>query len=94
MGTLILFQHITVDRLADNFGPGASFDLVLGHTHQWCVYVNPYENEDLSMFIKKIQFKLHTSYALNTRTCPKPPYEVKETGWGEFDVEICIYISG
>jgi YEATS domain-containing protein 4 len=64
-----------------------------GHTHQWCVYLKSYENEDLSMFIKKIQFKLHNSYGIPVRTITKPPYEVKETGWGEFDVEIKIFIS-
>ena len=27
------------------------------------------------------------------RNLTKPPYEVKETGWGEFDVEIKIFIN-
>ena len=30
-----------------------------GHTHGWKVYLRPYENEDLSVFVKKVQFKLH-----------------------------------
>ena len=25
------------------------------------------------------------------RVCSKPPYEVKETGWGEFEIQIRIY---
>ena len=33
------------------------------HTHQWTVYVKPYKNEDMSSYIKKVQFKLHESYA-------------------------------
>jgi len=64
-----------------------------GHTHAWRVYLRPFENEDLSVFVKKVQFKLHNSYAVPIRTVTKPPYEVKESGWGEFDVEIKIYIN-
>ena len=25
--------------------------------------------------------------------CVKPPYEVKETGWGEFEIQIKIYFQ-
>ena len=38
-----------------------------------------------------ISYKLlvfSSSYAVPIRTVTKPPYEVKESGWGEFDVEI------
>jgi len=64
-----------------------------GHTHAWTVYLKSYENEDMSVFIKKVQFKLHNSYAVPVRTITKPPYEVRETGWGEFDVEIKIFFA-
>ncbi|KAK3099191.1 hypothetical protein FSP39_000791, partial [Pinctada imbricata] len=62
-----------------------------GHTHQWTVYVKPYKNEDLSSYVKKINFKLHESYPNPNRVLMKPPYEVTETGWGEFEVVIKIY---
>ncbi|XP_002164356.1 YEATS domain-containing protein 4 [Hydra vulgaris] len=63
-----------------------------GHTHSWTVYVKPFiETEDLSSFIKKVQFKLHESYTDALRTVTKPPYQVTETGWGEFEVIIKIY---
>jgi len=62
-----------------------------GHTHQWTVYVKPYKNEDMSAYIKKVHFKLHESYANANRMVTKPPYEVTETGWGEFEVVIKIY---
>ncbi|KAK6618296.1 YEATS domain-containing protein 4 [Polyplax serrata] len=62
-----------------------------GHTHQWTVYVKPYNNEDMSVYVKKIQFKLHESYANQTRIVTKPPYEVTETGWGEFEIIIKIF---
>lgn len=63
-----------------------------GHTHSWTVYVKPFdEKEDMSSFIKKVQFKLHESYSDALRTVTKPPYEVTETGWGEFEIIIKIY---
>ena len=41
---------------------------------------------------KKVVFKLHDSYPNNTRTFTEgPPYEVTETGWGEFEIIIKIY---
>jgi len=63
-----------------------------GHTHTWSVYVKPFdEKEDMSTYIKKVQFKLHESYSDALRTVTKPPYEVTETGWGEFEIIIKIY---
>ena len=62
-----------------------------GHTHSWTVYVKPYNNEDMSVYVKKIQFKLHDSYATPVRMVTKPPYEVTESGWGEFEVVIKIF---
>lgn len=64
-----------------------------GHTHQWTVYVKPYRNEDMSAFVKKVHFKLHESYTNPNRVVTKPPYEVTETGWGEFEVVIKIYFN-
>lgn len=37
------------------------------HTHEWTVFVRPYHNEDPAKFIRKVQFKLHDSYANPTR---------------------------
>jgi len=31
--------------------------------------------------------------SFNSRVVYKPPYEVKETGWGEFDIQIKIYFN-
>ena len=41
--------------------------------------------------MKKVQFRLHDSYANCNRIVSKPPYEVSETGWGEFEVQIKIH---
>merc|ERR1712071_496692 len=65
------------------------------HTHQWTVYLRPYYKNDPILskhMVKKVVFKLHDSFPNNTRTFTEgPPYEVTETGWGEFDVTIKIY---
>ncbi|KAJ3020301.1 NuA4 histone H4 acetyltransferase complex and the SWR1 complex subunit [Thoreauomyces humboldtii] len=63
------------------------------HTHKWIVYVKGIHNEDLSFFIKKVQFKLHESFESPIRACEAPPYEVHETGWGEFDIPIKITLQ-
>ncbi|XP_013395654.1 YEATS domain-containing protein 4 isoform X2 [Lingula anatina] len=47
--------------------------------------------KDMSTYVKKIHFKLHESYANQNRVVSKPPYEVTETGWGEFEIIIKIF---
>lgn len=91
---IFIFQGVTIVKplvygnIARSFGKKRESD---GHTHQWTVYVKPYLNEDLSVYVKKIHFKLHESYANSNRIVTKPPYEVTETGWGEFEIVIKIY---
>lgn len=50
----------------------------------------PENNHELG-FIKKVVFKLHDTYANSTRTIEEPPFEVTETGWGEFEISIRIF---
>lgn len=38
-----------------------------------------------------MQFKLHETYANSLRTVESAPFEVTETGWGEFEVQIKLY---
>ncbi|KAK6341213.1 NuA4 histone H4 acetyltransferase complex and the SWR1 complex subunit [Orbilia brochopaga] len=61
------------------------------HTHRWTVCVKGVYDEDISYFIKRVQFKLHETYTNATRTLDSPPFEVSETGWGEFDIHIKIF---
>ncbi|EFW22396.1 NuA4 histone H4 acetyltransferase complex and the SWR1 complex subunit [Coccidioides posadasii str. Silveira] len=61
------------------------------HTHQWRVYVKGINDEDISYWLKKVQFKLHETYAQSIRTIEGPPFEVTETGWGEFEIQIKLY---
>ena len=81
-------KPIVYGNLAKYFGKKREED---GHTHTWTVYVKPFKNEDISVYVKKIQFKLHESYANPLRIVTKPPYEITETGWGEFEVVIKVF---
>jgi len=71
----------------DNRPPDAPAD----HTHQWRVFVKGINDEDISYWLKKVQFKLHETYAQAVRTIEQPPFEVTETGWGEFEIQIKLY---
>lgn len=66
-----------------------------GHTKGWKVYVRPIPNgPDITTWLKKVQFKLHHTYADASRTLEAPgPFEVQETGYGEFGVEIRLYFA-
>lgn len=67
-----------------------------GHTKGWRVYVRPLANgPDITAWLKKVQFKLHHTYADASRTIEAPgPFEIQETGYGEFGVEIRLYFAG
>ena len=38
-----------------------------------------------------MHFELHASFQEPVRVIKKPPYEVMETGWGQFEVRIKIF---
>ena len=60
------------------------------HSHKWTVYLRGLEDEDLSYFIKSVAFTLHQSFAEPIRVLYQAPYEVSETGWGEFEIGITV----
>ncbi|PPQ63151.1 hypothetical protein CVT24_005791 [Panaeolus cyanescens] len=70
------------------------------HTHRWTVAVRSAASapdsdqvggaDDLSHFIRRVTFKLHDTYPNPSRVIDKAPFEVTETGWGEFEVQIRI----
>jgi YEATS domain-containing protein 4 len=62
-------------------------------THKWAVYVRGVHNEDISYFIKEVEFTLHSSFENNIRKVSKWPFELYEAGWGEFDIKITIYFN-
>lgn len=60
-------------------------------THRWRVYLralNP--KDDLTHFVREVEFELHESFVPNKVIICRPPYEVEATGWGEFDVFITV----
>ncbi|KAF4532355.1 hypothetical protein B566_EDAN003659 [Ephemera danica] len=84
-----IVKPIVYGNFARYFGKKREED---GHTHHWTVYVKPYKNEDMSQYVKKVHFKLHESYANPSRVVVKPPFEVSETGWGEFEIVTLYHI--
>lgn len=61
------------------------------HTHRWKVFVRGVNNEDISYWLRKVQFKLHETYPNSVRMIEQPPFELEETGWGEFEIAIRLY---
>lgn len=64
-----------------------------GHTHTWAVYLKPFQGEDMSTYVKKVHFKLHDSYSQPMRILSKPPYKVRESGWGEFEIMVKVFFQ-
>ncbi|KAJ3090650.1 YEATS domain-containing protein 4 [Quaeritorhiza haematococci] len=63
------------------------------HTHRWTVYVRGLHGEDISYYVKKVLFKLHDSFPNPNRIVDKHPFEVSETGWGEFEIPIKVFFN-
>lgn len=61
-----------------------------GHTHRWKVFVRGINDEDISWMVKRVTFKLHSSFANANRVVESAPFEVEETGWGEFEIPIKV----
>mmetsp|Transcript_42964 Transcript_42964/g.168085 ORF Transcript_42964/g.168085 Transcript_42964/m.168085 type:complete len:220 (-) Transcript_42964:2881-3540(-) len=62
-------------------------------THKWTAYVRGLENRDLSYVVKSVEFLLHESFDPQKRVLSSPPFEVTESGWGEFEVNIKIHFK-
>lgn len=61
------------------------------HTHQWTIFFRDANGNDLSKFVKKVVFKLHDTYPSPLRAIDKPPFQVTETGWGEFEITMRVF---
>merc|ERR1739848_757626 len=61
------------------------------HSHKWTVYVRSPVNEDLSPVVKKVVFHLHHSFAEPVREVQQQPFELTETGWGEFEITAVVH---
>lgn len=64
------------------------------HTKRWTVYVRQPEGDpSLSTWLNKVQFKIYNTYENPLRTCDNPPFEVTETGWGGFTIDIRLHFQ-
>jgi len=62
-------------------------------THRWVFYIRGPNFEDLSTFISKVVFSLHPSFVIPVREVTQPPFEVSESGWGEFEGSVRIFFK-
>ena len=60
-------------------------------THDWEFQVM---FGDLSKFVNKIVFHLHRTYSKPKRTVLKPPFSVKDSGYGTFTMIVDIFFLG
>ncbi|KAF2183527.1 yeats-domain-containing protein [Zopfia rhizophila CBS 207.26] len=64
------------------------------HTKRWTVYVRQPEGDpDIRVWLNKVQFKIFNTYENPLRTCENPPFEVTETGWGGFSIDIRLHFQ-
>lgn len=89
--TLSITRSIVYGNTAKKLGDLRPLNASPEHTHTWTIFVRGSQDEDISYFIKKVVFKLHETYANPVRTIESPPFELTETGWGEFEINIKIY---
>ena len=61
-------------------------------SHKWTVYVRGIDNNDISHLISKVTFQLHASFPNPLRVVHGPPFELTETGWGEFEIGIKLHL--
>jgi len=61
-------------------------------THKWSVFVRHAEGRDLAFAVSKVVFTLHPTVPHHVREVTAEPFEVCETGWGEFEIRIDIHV--
>ncbi|CCC68776.1 hypothetical protein NCAS_0B06920 [Naumovozyma castellii] len=89
--TLSVRRPILYGNTAKKLGEIRPANAPVEHTHLWTIFIKGPQNENISYFIKKVVFKLHETYPNPTRVIEHPPFELTETGWGEFDINVKIY---
>jgi YEATS domain-containing protein 4 len=84
IGTYAFAKH--ADNASSNSTP-SSF--------RWTVLVRSgeSEDEDISEYIRRIEFNLHSTFAQPRRVVEIPPFQVEEQGWGEFEIHLRIFFQ-
>jgi YEATS domain-containing protein 4 len=62
------------------------------HTHKWSVYVRGIEGQKLDWLFKKVVFKIHETFPNPNRSIESEPFQVDESGWGEFQITIKLIL--
>jgi YEATS domain-containing protein 4 len=60
-------------------------------SHHWEIFLYSPDGEDMTKWVEKVIFKLHTSFANPNRTVTREPYKAADDGWGEFEAVVEIY---
>ncbi|KAI3639826.1 hypothetical protein MIR68_002140 [Amoeboaphelidium protococcarum] len=68
-------------------------DVPEGHTHKWKLFIQPHEDDDHFGYISHVTFHLHPSFNQPKRVITNPPFEVIESGWGEFESIIELHFK-
>ncbi|CEP63894.1 YEATS domain-containing protein YAF9 LALA0_S09e04874g [Lachancea lanzarotensis] len=89
--TLSVARPIIHGNSAKKMGDVKPPNAPVEHTHIWTIFVKGPNGEDLSDIIKSVVFKLHETYPNPVRTVDAPPFELTETGWGEFEINVKIH---
>ena len=63
------------------------------HSHKWTVYVRGANKQDISAYVSKVTFQLHASFPNPIRVVDAPPFELTETGWGEFEIGVKLHFA-
>jgi YEATS domain-containing protein 4 len=53
----------------------------------------PAGDPSLTTWLNKVQFKIFNTYENPLRTCENPPFEVTETGWGGFTIDVRLHFQ-
>jgi len=61
------------------------------HSHQWTVNVRHPEGKSMKHLVDHVVFQLHPSFSDPERKVCEEPFELTETGWGEFHIGITLH---
>lgn len=62
-------------------------------SHRWSLYIRGKQHENLENFIDKVIFSIHPSFPKPEREVCSPPYQIFETGWGEFETGVEVFFK-
>ena len=63
-------------------------------THDWDFRIKDSKDGDMRHYVEKIVIKLPKTFAEPVKEFTKPPYVVRESGYGNFEINVDIYFKG